>query len=428
MLALQYARMMEAPGNGSYRWRCVLCRTEEPDLLRHRCRRCGGALDAIHDLSAVTVSADPDPLRRYFGLLPFREQATAQWLGEGNTGCVHAERLGRHLGMEALFVKDETVNPTRSTKDRMASVALARFGELGIRRLALASTGNSSTAYARAALLLGGFELHVFVGRRFLHRLNYGDHPSVRTYVVGADFGHAGTAAKRFAESRGVTFEGGFFNPGRREGLKLAYLEAFDQLPVAPRYVVQAVSSGMGLLGAYKGALEYRALGRLPMLPAFVAAQQSSCAPMAAAFAEGAPAIERRHIVPDPRGVAEAILRGDPTQVYPYVNAVCRGTGGHIISSSAEEIRSAQRLLADLEGLRVCYSSATALAGLIALRRSGDVPGDAPVLVNLTGADRPFAPVPKDVVETTTDVSGESAASGETAPGGVRPAEPERVR
>lgn len=402
MLALKYVELVDgcrSDGIEGYRLCCILCGAEERNMLRYRCFGCGGALDTIHDLSDTAVCDSPEPLQRYFSLLPLRNRSVARWLGEGNTDCIHAEYLGKQLRMDALFLKDETTNPTRSTKDRVASVALARFSELGVRRLALASTGNTSTAYARAARLLGGFTLHIFVGRRFLPRLNYHDHPTVRTYVLESGFDSADEAAKQFAAAAGVTFEGGFFNPGRREGLKLTYLEAFDQMPVSPRYVFQAVSSGMGLLAAYKGGIEYRALGRLSAIPRFIAVQQDSCSPMVSAFAEGAQAIGSHHIVPEPAGIAEAILRGDPTQSFPYVNAVCRASGGLIMSATTDEIRNAGRLLMDLEGLRVCHSSATALAGVITLRQRGVIHADTPVLVNLTGTDRPYSPVPCEVIQ-----------------------------
>ena len=400
VLALNYANLIEKYdgkfGTG-YRWCCVLCGAEETDLLRYRCVLCAGALDAVYDLSAVQVINDPDPLRRFGAMLPLR--STATWLGEGNTDCVHAERLGERIGLAALFLKDETANPTRSTKDRVASVALARFAELGVKRLALASTGNTSTAYARAARLRGDVELNIFAGRRFVHRLNYPDHPTVRTHVVESGFDSAGAAAKQFAvTSPDVHFEGGFFNPSRREGLKLTYLEAFDQMPVAPRFVFQAISSGMGLLGAYKGAVEYHALGRLSRLPDFVAVQQASCAPMANAFADGVAEIEDRHVVTDPRGIAEAILRGNPTQTYPYLRAICGSDGGSILSVTDDEIHHAHQLLVETEGLRVCFASAANIAGVLKARKLGMILADDPVLANLTGTNRPFAPVPRELI------------------------------
>ncbi|HVQ94122.1 MAG TPA: pyridoxal-phosphate dependent enzyme [Mycobacteriales bacterium] len=407
MLELKYQQLMagRAGDGGGYEWCCLLCGAPDSVLTRWRCRHCGGAMDAIYDLAGVSIVDSPDPLRRYAGLLPVRDRSALRWTGEGNTGCVHAENLGRKLGLSALFVKDETANPTRSTKDRMASVALARFAELGVRSLALASTGNSSTAYVRAAELLGGFDLHVFVGATFLTRLTYADHPGVHTYLIDSDFVAAGEYAKRFSAARGMLFEGGFFNPARREGLKLAYLEAFDQLPVPPRYVFQAISSGMGLLGAYKGAVEYRALGRLGELPAFVGVQQDSCSPMARAYAAGMSTLDRQYVVPNPTGIAEAILRGDPTQAYPYINTICRSTGGQVLAVTTEEIRAAHRLVEELEGLQICYSSATAVAGLIASRQRGEIEPDAPILVNLTGGNRPRLPVPQDVIPWTEDLA-----------------------
>lgn len=419
MLELKYQQLMAdaRASGGAYRWCCIQCGAADGELTRWRCRHCGGAMDAIYDLTGVSIVDSPDPLVRYARLLPVRDRSALRWTGEGNTGTIHAENLGRRLGLSALFVKDETANPTRSTKDRMASVALARFAELGVRSLALASTGNSSTAYVRAARLLGGFDLHIFVGEKFLTRLNYADHAGVSTYVIESDFVAAGEYAKRFCAARGMLFEGGFFNPARREGLKLAYLEAFDQLPVQPRYVFQAVSSGMGLLGAYKGAVEYRALGRLGELPAFVGVQQDSCSPMARAYAAGVPTLDRQYVVPNPTGIAEAILRGDPTQAYPYINTICRSTGGQILGVSTEEIRAAHRLVQELEGLQVCYSSATAVAGLIALRQRGEIEPDAPILVNLTGGVRPRSPVPQDVITWSEDLA-------EPVPAGAGPAGP----
>lgn len=399
-LTLNYANLLEEYngkiGSG-YRWCCAVCGAEESDLLRYRCSRCDGALDAIYDLSAVRLTDDANPLSRFGDLLPLR--STPSWLGEGNTDCFHAERLGGRIGLDALFLKDESANPTRSTKDRVASVALARFAELGVKRLALASTGNTSTAYARAARLRGDVELNIFAGERFVHRLNYPDHPTVRTHVVDSGFDSAGVAAKRFAARSGdVHFEGGFFNPSRREGLKLTYLEAFDQMPVAPRFVFQAISSGMGLLGAYKGAVEYQALGRLPRLPGFVAVQQASCAPMANAFSDGVAEIDDRHVVTDPRGIAEAILRGNPTPTYPYLRAICELAGGSMLSVTDDEIYHAHRLLIETEGVRVCYASAANIAGVLKARKEGLIQAGEPVLANLTGANRPFAPAPRELI------------------------------
>ncbi|MBV2365446.1 pyridoxal-phosphate dependent enzyme [Streptomonospora nanhaiensis] len=373
---------------------CVVCGRAPGRLLANRCGDCGGAIDAIHPLENVSLSSGDNPIQRYFDLLPVRDRGNVIWLGDGDTPCFRAEGFGHRTGIPGLVLKDESANPTRSTKDRIASVGLSRFAELGVKRFVMASTGNSSTAYARGVQSVTGFEMALFCGVRFRHRLNYPDHSAVTTYLVEGDFVAAGQAARRFAERTGALSEGGFFNLARREGLKLAYLEAFDWMADPPDYVFQAVSSGMGLLGAYKGALEYQRLGRLSRLPRFVAVQQSSCAPMAHAYGEGAEEIAPRHVVHDPRGLAEAILRGNPGQTYPYIRYLCHSTGGRIMAVDDDEIRRARALLEDTEGVAVCHASATALAGAVRMRREGALPEDASVLVNLTGGERIGWPVP----------------------------------
>ncbi|MFY4719228.1 threonine synthase [Streptomyces sp. LaBMicrA B280] len=388
------------------RYFCLLCGREQPESPSTRCAACDGALDAFYDLDQAAVPETrqgPDPLQHYFSLLPLRDRASGRWGGEGNTPCFEVPELAAAIGVGRLFVKDESANPTRSTKDRVASLCLSRFAELGIHELVLSSTGNTSTAYARAAALFPGFRLHIFVGRAFVSRLNYPDHPNVTTHVVDGEFVMAGKVAQRFAREQGHFWEGGFFNLARREGLKLAYLEAFDQMPVEPDFVFQAVSSGMGLLGALKGAVEYRELGRLGKLPAFMAVQQASCAPMAHAFGEDAERIEPRHVIRNPQGLAYAILRGDPTATYPYIRDLCRNSGGQILAAEEDRIRRARRLLLDMAGVRGCFASATALAGVMRAAEDGTLTPDSVALVNLTGGDRPVAQVPASTTTWTEE-------------------------
>ena len=158
--------------------------------------------------------------------------------------------------------------------------------------------------------------------------------------------------------------------------------------PEEPDVVVQAVSSGMGLYGGYRGMREYQRLGRLQKTPRFVCAQQETCAPMVHAWSEGSPTIQPQHIVHNPSGLAEAILRGDPTQTYPYMYGLVRDTQGCFVAVSQAESQTARRLLHDMEGIDGCYSSATALASAIALRKRGWIDEDELVMVNLTGGNR----------------------------------------
>ena len=109
---------------------------------------------------------------------------------------------------------------------------------------------------------------------------------------------------------------------------------------------------------------------------------------MVRAYEEGSETIEPRHVVARPTGIATAILRGDPTRAYPYVREMVVESQGSFIAVAEAEIREARKMLEELEGLRICFNAAAALAGLIRQVRDGVFPVSDTVLVNLTGSDR----------------------------------------
>jgi threonine synthase len=155
---------------------------------------------------------------------------------------------------------------------------------------------------------------------------------------------------------------------------------------------VQAVSSAMGVYGAYKGAKELLQINRLQRLPRLLCVQQETCAPMVRAFADGSETIRPEHLVARPTGIAEAILRGDPTRAYPYVRRIVMESGGGFVAVSEAEIREARRRVEDSEGISPCFSASAALAGLIKLARDDSFPRSSVVVVNLTGGDRSDSP------------------------------------
>jgi threonine synthase len=213
----------------------------------------------------------------------------------------------------------------------------------------------------------------------------------------GASFVQAGDYARGYAARYGLTAEGGFFNPGRREGLKLAFLEANDQAPRPIDWYVQAVSSAMGVYGTYKGARELLHLGMIKRVPRLLCVQQESCAPMVRAFTQGSKEIRPEHRVANPAGIAEAILRGDPTRAFPYVRGIVMDSGGGFVAVSETEIRQARALVEDEEGIQLCFSAAAAVAGVIKRAAEDTSLADAMIVVNLTGADRPQVPAGLEV-------------------------------
>jgi threonine synthase len=372
--------------------RCVRCGHDVEHEHVTACHRCGGTVDPVYDLRTARIGDEEDSLLRYFDILPLESRDAARG-GFAPTPLLHARDLGHRYGLEQLFLKDETGHPTCTTKDRMAACTLSRFSELGINEFVASSTGNSSTSFAYWVSQYGGGSMraHLFSGADWARRHQHCDHDGVSLHVIDGTFVGAGAAAKQFAFDHAITWEGGFFNPARREGLKLAYLEAFDQLPREPSVVIQAISSGMGLYGCWRGINEYQQLGRLAATPRLVCVQQESCAPMVRCFEHGSREMLPRFIVPNPSGIAEAILRGDPSGSYPYMYSIVTESGGAFVSVSSDEIEVAQLAMEEDEGVRACPASSAAVAAAQKLRHRGWIDPDDVVVVNVAGGIRPEA-------------------------------------
>jgi threonine synthase len=372
---------------------CVACNKVQERGYKPVCDACGALTNPEYDLSRVRFRRSANPYVRFSGLLPVKDKSLLPD-SAAYTPVVHARNLGRKIGLPGLFLKNETILPTGTTKFRMAAVALPYLYECGVKHFCTSSTGNTSTAYAARIPDTPDIRMTLFTASGFRHRVNYVENPRIRHYVLeDANFAEAFECAGVYARENGYTSERGFFNPGRREGLKLAFFEATEQVPGNIDCYVQGVSSAMGVYGTYSGARELYATGQISRIPRLLCVQQSSCAPMATAWSEGADHIDDRHIVRNPTGIAEAILRGDPTRVYPYVKAIVEKSGGQIVSVTEEQIRAARQELADEEGVDACFSASTALAGLIEANQKGLIPAEETILVNLTGRDRVSEPI-----------------------------------
>jgi threonine synthase len=385
---------------------CTICGQPQGDDFHPFCK-CGGMVEVEYDLTKVALRDSPNPYVRFADLLPIRTLHARLPRNARYTPIIHAVRLGNELGMGELYLKDETVLPTRSTKDRMAAVGLAYLWETGVRSFCTSSTGNSSTAYANAIVAHPDMHLYLFTAEDFVRRVQHADHEQVVHFGLrDASFVDAFECAGKYAAANGLVSERGFFNIGRREGLKLAFFEACEQIAQPIDWYVQAISSAMGVYGTYKGAKELLGIGHIKRLPRLLCAQQETCAPMVRAYREGSTTIRPDHIVRRPHGIAEAILRGDPTRAYPPVRQIVIESGGDFVSVSQQEIRDARRLVEDLEGVSPCFSASTAVAGLFKQVKDGKFPLNDTVMVNLTGGDRTGEPAAARIVWMRRDKGG----------------------
>jgi threonine synthase len=371
---------------------CVRCgKRFSSDRFNTRCDACGGLIDVTYDLRRVEIHAqERDAIARYRDLIPVQDPSQLVRVGAGNTPCVHAKALGKRLGLANLFLKNETTNPTRTIKDRTAEVVLSYLQERKIFHFTSSATGNSSTAFACACIAHPPFEHSIFIGERWLPRLTFDANPRIHVWVLEGEAGSVEAIAysRQWEKANGIPSEGGFFNAGRREGLKLAFLEAVDQLETSFDWYVQGTSTAMGAYGSHKGALQYVALGRMDRPPKMALAQETTCCPQVHAFAEGSPEIRPHHIVKQPDGIADALLKGNPSDTYPYIYEMLQRVGGTLVSVTADEIRTARREILEYEGIDACNASSTTVAAIRKLVRSGHMGPNDRVLAMITGGDR----------------------------------------
>ncbi len=377
---------------------CADCGTIQSNSYAPACEKCGGLTEAVFDLDKVEIKESDNPYERYFDLIPVLDSGLLP-KNITMTPVIHAKKLGKLLGLPELYLKNETANLTGTTKYRMAAVSLPFLYESGVREFCTSSTGNSSTAYANLIDMIPELKMHLFTADEFQKRVNYNSIPQIKHYILhGASFAEASEIAGDFAKKFSCTAERGFFNLGRREGLKLVWYESVEQIGAPIDWYVQAVSSGMGVYGVYKAAKEFKELGLIDRLPRLMCVQQNSCSPMAAAWMENEENIQEKHIVHHPNGLAKAILRGNPSRVYPYMRKIVNESKGSFVAVSDEEIMEAKKLIFELEGIDICYSSATAVAGLIQSVRKNEIDKNDRFLINLTGSDRKNGNVPEDAI------------------------------
>ena len=330
--------------------RCRECaRTYEVAPI-HVCEFCFGPLEADYDYEAIaavvsreSIASGPDSIWRYGALLPVSDATPRVDLGAGYTPLVRAPRLGAELGIDDLWLKNDTLNPTNSFKDRVVSVALTKAQELGLKVAACASTGNLAHAVAAHAAR-AGMAACVFIPAD----LEQGK--VVSTAVYGASVvavkGNYDDVNRLCAEIAGQ-YPWAFVNvnvrPFYSEGSKTLAFETVEQLGWAyPDHIVIPIASGSQLVKVRKGLQELHKVGLMPAEPhtAIHGAQAEGCSPVATAYKAGV-----EHVRPvKPDTIAKSLAIGNPADG-GYAVQAARETGGRIDDVTDEEIVDAISLL-----------------------------------------------------------------------------------
>ena len=389
--------------------RCPKCGTQSANKTQFSCANCAAVLEVQVDVGHLTRE-DFQRMRqrrersiwRWFEFFPVSHRSSIVSLGEGGTPLIHAKRLGERLSIANLYLKNDTVLPTGSLKDRSNSVGISVATELGYTTAAVMSTGNAAAsvaAYAAAA----GMRSVVLVPKgtamsKILQARAYG----ASVIVVNGNFDHEVAALYKAAVQEFGWYDCLSTNPYRVGKKSYAY-ELVDELEGrVVDWAIHPTAGGTGIYCMWKGFQEFIALGWIDRAPKLVAAQSSAAAPFVAALEKGFARVEP---VIAEKTVAESIQVGNPAALGARALAALRASNGMAVASSDAEILEAQFLTASLAGIFAEPAAAISVAAARKLRESGAIKADDLVVCNLTGhglkqpeaiqvAETEFAPIP----------------------------------
>jgi threonine synthase len=365
---------------------CIACgATFAPfSAIRYTCDDCDGLLEVRYaDPPTWDDFEGPRTVWRYSDALPFEEGVS---LPEGGTPLHDVPRLEAETGVSRLRVKHEGMNPTGAFKDRGMTVGVRVAQELGVDRLACASTGNTSAALAAYGARAGMPTLVLLpAGKVAAGKIAQASLHGARILEVDGNFDACLDIVQELA-GRGEAYLLNSLNPFRLEGQKTIGLEILEQFNEEegsyPDRIVLPVGNAGNTAALYKCFRELVQAGALDLheVPKLTGVQAEGAAPMVEAVREGNDEVRRWEEV---ETRATAIRIGNPVNAPKALPGV-HETGGTAVAVTDDEITDAQRSLAE-EGVGVEPASAASIAGLRKLRESGEVGADEEVVCLTTG-------------------------------------------
>jgi threonine synthase len=386
-------------------YRCSLCNTEYlPGQVTYTCPKEGGNLDVVLDYDSIRQKFQPgdltsrseDSLWRYLPLLPVPDPGSegTPLRAAGWTPVFTLKRLAEKLGLESVWLKDESRNPTGSFKDRASAVVVARAREIGAEVVVTASTGNAGAALAGMAAAIGQKAV-IFAPKsappaKVAQLLVFG----AKVILVDGTYDEAFDLTIKAAQEFGWYCRNTGYNPFTAEGKKTAALEIWEwyhqkkdgkskngvSVNNTPLTVFVSVGDGNIISGLHKGFKDLLALGWMEKMPRIIGVQAEGSAAIANTFNAGG-----EKIIPvSAKTIADSISVDLPRDGIRAIRAA-RETGGTYLMVSDDEILQAIASLGPL-GIFAEPAGATAYAGLVRAVQQKVVNAGDPVLVINTGS------------------------------------------
>ena len=381
--------------------RCKECSREYPIGAFNVCDFCFGPLEVVYDLNAIAniasrerIMSGPNSLWRYADFLPTEYNPLVD-INAGFTPLIRSHRLAKHLGLEELWIKNDSVNPSYSFKDRVVAVASAKALELGFETLACASTGNLACSVAAHAAR-AGMTAYVFIpsdleAGKVLGAAIY--NPTM--IAVDGSYDDVNRLCSELADQYQWAFVNINVRPFYADGSKTLGYEVAEQLGWrAPAHAIAPSASGAMFTKIYQGLKEFEQTGIIgPVETRMHCAQARGCSPIATAYEEG-----RFVIRPvKPATIAKSLGIGNPADGY-YALKTIEASGGSAVIAEEHEVAEGIKLLAQTEGIFTEGAGGVAIAGLKRLVERGEIQPDEPTVVYITGNGLKTTEIVSDVV------------------------------
>ena len=368
--------------------RCRECSTEYPIEPINVCELCFGPLEVIYDYDAMSskvtrasIESGPASMWRYHDFLPTDIQSAVD-IGTGFTPLVHAKNLGRMLGLDHLYIKNDAVNPTYSFKDRPVSVTTTKALEFEFEILACVSTGNLMGSVA-AHGAKAGMKTMVFFPSTLEEEKIVGAAVYKPTLVaVDGTYDQANRFCSELADNNPWAFVNINMRPYYAEGSKTLGYEVTEQLGwKAPDHCVAPAASGELHTKIWKGIQEMQDIGLIDAAKTKMhLAQPEGSSPIVQAFEKGSSQVEP--VKPDT--IAKSLAIGNPASG-PFSLQTLTETHGTAVAALEEEIETGIRLLAETEGIFTETAGGVVISGLKHLVESGKIGKDEVTVAFITG-------------------------------------------
>lgn len=378
-------------------YKCSLCyRSYSPDEISYTCPVDGGNLDVILDYPYINkhfstkniIKSEELSLWRYLPILPVSDPGGVDTPLHfaGWTPIYNTQILAKDLGLDSLWVKDESRNPTASYKDRASAVVIARAREIGAEVVVTASTGNAGAALAGMAAAIGQKAV-IFAPRtappaKIAQLLVYG----ATVFLVDGTYDDAFDLTIQASNEFGWYCRNTGYNPFTIEGKKTAAFEIWEwmvnsKFPIkAPLSVFVSVGDGNIISGLHKGFKDLVNLRWLESMPRIFGVQAEGSAAIANAFLSG-----KEEIIPViANTIADSISVDLPRDGVRAVRAA-RETGGRYLMVNDDEIISAIAELGKV-GIFAEPAGAASYAGLVRAVKTGIIKSSDPAFVINTGS------------------------------------------